>query len=432
MLGLLFLGIMSGYPIAFIMAGVGFAVGLVLMGPGVFGMALNRTYAVMTNYVLLAAPMFVFMGMMLGRSGCAERLYATLHVILGGLRGGLLLTTILIATLFAAATGIIGASVVTIGLLAMPSMLGRGYNKSLASGAVCAGGTLGILIPPSIMIVIYGSLAALSVAKLFAAAIVPGLVLSALYQLYVLGRCYFNPKLGPPLPLEERRAVPTRVKVVHTFTRLLPPIFLILAVLGTIFAGIATPTEAAAMGAFASCLVAASYRKFNWQTLKETIIGTMRVTCFIAMLVIGIGIFSGVFMHLGGGKVITELLLAAPGGKWGAFSLVMIIVFFLGMLMEWIGSIFIIVPLFTPVAAELGMDPIWFAMCVIVMYQTSFLTPPVAHAIFYLKSVAPPEVTMGDIIRGIVPFVGLILVGLTLVVIFPDLILWLPGIIIGR
>jgi len=321
--------------------------------------------------------------------------------------------------------------VVTMGIIALPPMLKRGYSKSIACGSVCAGGTLGILIPPSIMMVIYGPMAAISVGQLFAGAFVPGLILSALYMSYIAIRCGLKPELGPPLPVEERRVVSTRKKITAMFAQMVPPILLVLGVLGSIFAGIATPTEAAGAGAFIATMLAIVYRRFNWQVLKNTTYDTMKVTGFIFLLVIGAGIFCSVFTYLGGGKFATQVLASVPGGKWGSFAVMMFMIFILGMLIEWIGSIFIVVPLFTPVAAALGFDALWFAVCVCVMYQTGFLSPPNAHAIFYLKGVAPPEVEVGDIIRGVWPFICLILVGLFLVVIFPELALWLPGLIIG-
>ncbi len=432
MLGTLVIGIFSGFPLAFILAGVGFIFGLLFMGEGrIYGMAIAQTYKTMTNYVLLAVPLFVFMGTMLGHSGVAEKLFGTMHLIMGGLRGGLALATIFVATIFAACTGIIGASVVTMGIIALPPMLDRGYSKSLACGTVCAGGTLGILIPPSIMLVIYGPMAEISVGKLFAGALVPGLILSALYMSYIAIRCGLKPELGPPLPVEERRAVPTSQKITRMLFQMVPPILLILGVLGTIFAGIATPTEAAGAGAFIATLLAIAYRRLNWPVLKSTTYETMKITGFIMLLVVGASIFCSVFTYLGGGKFATQVLAAVPGGKWASFAVMMFMVFILGMLIEWIGSIFIVVPLFTPVAAALGFDALWFAIAVCVCYQTGFLSPPNAHAIFYLKGVAPPGVEVGDIIRGVWPYICLILVGLVVITLFPQLVLWLPSIIVG-
>ena len=431
MLGTLAIGIFSGFPLAFILAGVGFIFGILFMGDRIYGMAIAATYKTMTNYIILAAPLFVFMGTMLGQSGVTEKLFGTMHLIMGGLRGGLAMATIFVATIFAACTGIIGASVVTMGIIALPPMLKRGYDKALACGSVCAGGTLGILIPPSIMMVIYGPMAGISVGKLFAGAFVPGFILSALYMSYIAIRCLFNPKLGPPLPMEERQAIPTGKKITTMLVQLVPPVLLILGVLGSIFAGIATPTEAAGAGAFIATMLAVIYRRFSWQVLKSTTYETMRITGFIMLLVIGAGLFTSVFTYLGGGKFATAVLASVPGGKWGSFAVMMFMIFILGMLIEWIGSIFIVVPLFTPVAATLGFDALWFAICVCVMYQTGFMSPPNAHAIFYLKGVAPPEIRVEDIINGVWPFIGLILIGLTIVVIFPNLALWLPSIIVG-
>lgn len=431
MLGLLAIGIFSGFPLAFMMAGVGFIFGILFMGDRIYGMAIAAIYKTMESYVLLAVPLFVFMGAMLGQSGVTERLFGTMHLIMGGLRGGLALATMFVATIFAACTGIIGASVVTMGIVALPPMLKRGYDKALACGTVCAGGTLGILIPPSIMIVIYGPLAGISVGRLFAGAFVPGFILSTLYMLYIGIRCWLRPELGPALPEEERRAVPASKKVLALLAQLVPPVLLILGVLGTIFAGIATPTEAAGAGAFIATGLAVAYRKYNWRVLKNTVYETMKVTSFIMLLTIGATIFTAVFQYLGGGKFATAVLAAVPGGKWGPFAVMMFIIFILGMLIEWIGSIFIVVPLFTPVAAELGFDPLWFAIAVCVCYQTGFLSPPNAHAIFYLKGVAPPEVRVEDIIKGVWPYIGLILIGLAIITIFPELVLWLPSIIVG-
>jgi len=432
MLGILAVGIFSGFPLAFVLSGVGFVFGLLFMGEGrIFGMAIAQTYKTMTNYVILAVPLFIFMGNMLGQSGVAEKLFGTMYLLMGRIRGVLALATILVATIFAACTGIIGASVVTMGIIALPPMLRRGYDKALACGSVCAGGTLGILIPPSIMLVIYGPMAEISVGQLFAGAFVPGLILSALYMTYIAVLCGLKPEKGPTISEEEIRSVPTWKKVGALFTQMIPPILLILGVLGTIFAGIATPTEAAGAGAFIATSLAIVYRRFNWKVLKETAYETMRITAFIMLLVIGASIFTGVFTYLGGGKFATAVLAAVPGGKWASFAVMMFIVFILGMLIEWIGSIFIVVPLFTPVAAALGFDPLWFAIAVCVMYQTGFLSPPNAHAIFYLKGVAPPEVTVEDIIRGVWPFIGLILIGLTIITIFPQLVLWLPSLIVG-
>lgn len=423
------LGVLMGYPLGFVLAGLGMIFGLTQVGIGVVPMFISRTMTLAKSYVLIAAPMFIFMGVMLERSGASDKMYHAMHLWMGGLKGGLAMGTILICTLFAACTGIIGASVVTMGLLAMPAMLSRGYDKSLTAGTICAGGTLGILIPPSIMLVVYGPQAGISVGKLFIAAIIPGLVLSALFIIYIAVKCSIHPSLGPPMPAEERR-VPLAKKTSLLVTSLMPPLFLILAVLGTIFFGVASPTEAAGMGALASIILAAIYRNLNFRTLKETGLRTIRATAMVFMVALGASMFVGIFMKLGGGKVIGDTLMALPLGKWGILAAIMFIVFILGMFIDWLGIVFIMVPLFTPVAEALGFNALWFAMLICVNLQMSFLTPPFAYAAFYLKGIAPPELSIGDIYKSIVPFLALQATGLALCIIFPPLITWLPGLMI--
>lgn len=426
------IGVLSGYPIAFILGGLALTFGLVAWGPQVVPALFLRTFGVMKTYIFAAIPLFVFMGIMLERSGSSERLFHATHLLMGGLRGGLAIVTVFVSTIFAAATGIVGASVVTMGLLALPPMLKRGYNKELATGSILAGGTLGILIPPSIMIVVYGPMANLSVARLFFGAFLPGLLLSALYMAYITIRCYFQPQLGPAMSLEERKAVSLPRKLFLVATGLLPPVFLILAVLGVIFLGVAAPTEAAAMGAFAAMLLALAYRKLNWKSLKETVYSTLRITSMIMFVVVGASMFTSVFMGLGGGNFVSDLLLTAPFGKWMLLLVMMFIVFILGMFLDWIGIVLIVVPIFTPIAASLGFDPIWFALLIMINLQMSYLTPPFAYAIFYLRGIAPPEVTIGHIYRGVIPFVLLQWTGLILSIIFPQIILWLPNMMFGQ
>ena len=420
-------GVMLGYPLAIPVGALGLIFGFLLFGIPVFDLLYARLFKLINNYALLAVPLFVFMGVMLERSGIAERMYEALYLWLSGLRGGLAIITVLIGTILAACVGIIGASVSMLALLALPSMLKRGYSKSLASGAVCAGGSLGILIPPSIMLVIYGPMANISVGKLFMGAFIPGFILSGLYITYIAIRCFFQPSIAPAVPVAER-TVPFMRKTAMLVTSLIPPAILVLSVLGSIFFGIAPPTEAAAVGAFAATLLTIAYRRFSFAVLKDTATQTLMVTSMI-LLIGGLSfVFVGVFIPAGGGKVVKELILAAPGGRWGAFVMIMFIMFLLGFFIDWIGIIFIMIPILSPIAPELGFDPVWFALMICVNLQMSFLTPPFAPAIFYLRGSAAPElgVTMGDIIRGVFPFVFLIMVGLGLCVAFPQIILWLP------
>ncbi len=427
MFGAAIIGLLIGYPLVFVLGGIAMFVGIATIGPGVFTMFRVRIWGMMTNYTFLAVPMFIFMGLMVEKSGAAERLYGGLHLAFGGFRGGLAISTVLMGTILAACVGVIAASVIMIGLIAVPSMLQRGYSKELTCGSVCAGGTLGILIPPSLMLVIYGPMANISVGKLFMGAFGPGLLLSALYISYIAVRAWLKPSSAPPITVEER-AVPRLRKLRMLLTGMVPPLVLMLSVLGAIFFGVASPTEAAALGALAATLLAVAYRQFNWETMRYTMLETMRITSMALFIGWGAQMFVGVFLRLGGGDVVTNLMLAAPFGKWGAFALIMFIIFILGMLIDWIGIVFIMVPLMTPIAPALGFDPLWFAMMICVNLQMSFMTPPMAYAIFYLKGIAKPEweITTGHIIRGVIPFVVLIVVGLLLCITFPQIILWLP------
>ena len=426
--GVLFV-VLIGYPLGIAVGALGLIVGTLLFGPSAaFECYYSRMFGLLNNYVLLAIPLFVFMGTMLERSGIAVDLYDALYLWLGSLRGGLAVTTVLIGTIMAAAVGIIGASVTMLALIALPSMIKKGYDKPLACGSVCAGGTLGILIPPSVMLVLYGPTARISVGKLFMAAFIPGLVLSGLYSSYILLRSFLQPAKAPTVPVEER-AVPFLKKTTKLLTALFPPGILILSVLGVIFMGIAPPTEAASIGAVAATLLAVAYRKFSFKILKETALATVKISGMILLIGTMCYAFVGVFISAGGGDVITGLVLVAPGGRWGAFFVVMFIIFILGFAIEWLGIVFIMVPILSPIVPALGFHPLWFAMMVCVNLQMSFMTPPYAPAIFYLRGSLNPElgVTMGDIIRGVIPFVILIMVGLGLCIAFPQLILWLPS-----
>ncbi len=420
--------VMMGFPLAFTVGGTGLIFGLLFWGPGSLPSLWFKMYGMVTEYVLLAAPLFIFMGLMVERSGIAERLFGALYVWFGPVRGGLAVATVLLGTLLAAAVGIIGASVVMLGLVATGAMVTRGYDKALASGAVCAGGTLGILIPPSVMLVMYGPTASISVGKLFMGAFGPGFLLSALYVSYIVIRCALNPKLGPPVPVEER-GVPLTAKLRMLVTSIIPCLALIFSVLGVIFLGIAAPTEAAAVGALAATLLAIAYRSLTLRTLWETALHAARVTSMALFVGIGAAMFTGVFLGLGNGAFVESVLVSVPGGRWGAFAVIMFILFILGMFIDWLGIVFIMVPIVTPVAATLGFDPVWFAIMVCVNLQMSFLTPPFAYALFYLRGICRPEwgITTMHIIRGVIPFVLLIVVGLVLCIVFPDIILWLPG-----
>jgi tripartite ATP-independent transporter DctM subunit len=405
-------GILIGYPLPFIVGGVAMFLGFAVMGTDVFSLLRLRLWGMMCDYILLAIPLFVFMGSMVEKSGASERLYSGLYLVFGPVRGGLAITTILMGTVLAACVG---------------SMLRRGYNQEIISGSVCAGGALGILIPPSIMLVIYGPMAQISVGKLFMGAFGPGLLLSALYISYIVVRTVLNPSLAPPISLEERQ-VPASTKFRALFVGMAPPMFLVLSVLGVIFFGIASPTEAAACGCLAATLLAVAHKRLNRETLKAVMIETMKVGTMAMLIGWSASMFTGVFLRLGGGQVVADIVMAAPGGKWGAFGLVMLVVFILGFLVDWIAIVFILVPLLAPIIPQLGFDPLWFAIMVCVNLQMALMTPPMAPAMFFLKGIVKPEwgISTGHIIRGVFPFVGLIAIALTLCILWPDIILWLP------
>ncbi len=423
----LLIGLFMGHPLAFVLGGLAVIFGYLGWGTSAYYMFLNQIWGTMDNYILVCIPLFILMAQLLDQSGVAEDLFATMQYLFGPIRGGLAIAVVVVSTLFGACTGIIGASVVTMGLLSMPVFLKYKYNKRLASGSVCAGGTLGILIPPSIMLVVMADQAALSVGKLFAGAIIPGLILSALYILYILIRCWIKPQDGPALSKEERAAISGRKLILRVMKSMIPPMILILGVLGSIFAGIATPTEAAGVGAVLAFGMTVAYGKFSWSGLKTAVINTSKTTSMVIVILACAACFSGVFMGSGGGEVVKNFIYGIGLGKWGTFIVMMVILFFLGMFLDWIGIIMITFPLFLPIAQDLGFDKVWFVVTVAVMLQDSFLTPPFGYALFYLRGVAPPEVTTSDIYWGAFPFWRLMELGLIACIIWPQSILWLAN-----
>ena len=423
----LLIGLFMGHPLAFVLGGLAVIFGYLGWGTSAYYMFLNQIWGTMDNYILVCIPLFILMAQLLDQSGVAEDLFATMQYLFGPIRGGLAIAVVVVSTLFGACTGIIGASVVTMGLLSMPVFLKYGYNKRLASGSVCAGGTLGILIPPSIMLVVMADQAALSVGKLFAGAIIPGLILSTLYILYILIRCWIKPQDGPALSKEERAAISGKKLILRVMKSLVPPMILILGVLGSIFAGIATPTEAAGVGAVLAFGMTLAYRKFSWSGLKTAVINTSKTTSMVIVILACAACFSGVFMGSGGGEVVKNFIYGIGLGKWGTFIVMMVILFFLGMFLDWIGIIMITFPLFLPIAQDLGFDKVWFVVTIAVMLQDSFLTPPFGYALFYLRGVAPPEVTTTDIYWGAFPFWRLMELGLIACIIWPQSILWLAN-----
>jgi tripartite ATP-independent transporter DctM subunit len=426
----LLIGLFMGHPLAFVLGGLAVIFGLLGWGPSVFYIFMNRIWGTMDNYVLLAIPLFIFMAQLLDQSGVAEDLFKALRYVLGQTRGGIALSVILVSTVFAACTGIIGASVVTMGLLAVPMMQKYGYDDALTYGAICAGGTLGILIPPSIMLVIMASEATLSVGKLFAGAVFPGIILSGLYMVYVAILCFVKPELGPPISREERAQVTNAQVAFMVLKSLVPPMILILGVLGSIFFGIATPTEAAGVGAFLAFIMVLAYRKFTWRGLYNAVMQTAKTNTMVIMILCGATCFTGIFLGVGGGDVVTDFVLGLGLGKWGTFWVMMAIVLILGMFIDWIGIVLICFPLFLPIAKQLGFDPIWFVIMIAVNLQASFLTPPFGYALFYIKGVDPEHIDIRKVYKGVIPFVVLMVIGLLICAAFPDAIMWLPNLLV--
>jgi len=435
MFGGLLIGVLAGCNLAMAIGGVGFIAGYLLFGPGAFELMYNCIYSTVTSYSLMAVPLFIFMGNMLGYSGISEKAYNVLYIFFGKkIRGNLAIVSVLFGTIIAACVGVIAASVTMLTIVALPEMIKKGYDKSLATGSICAGGSLGILIPPSIMLVVYGPAAGISVGKLFMAAIVPGLLLSGLYILYIFVRCHLQPGLAPVEPdLDKEENISFAKKMSMLFYNLTPVFLLISSVLGVIYLGLAAPTEAAAVGAVFATILSIICRRFNWKVLKEVSLDTLNLTGMILLIACCSKIFVSVFLSAGGGGVVENFILsvssAGAGGRWMAFALIMLICFILGMFIDWVGIIFLMVPILVPIISKLGFDPLWFAMMIIVNLQMSFLTPPFAYSIFYLKGAVSPElgIQTGDIIHGVIPYVFIIMIAIVLMIVFPQIVLWLPS-----
>lgn len=430
MIVLLLIGIASGVPIAWVLGGVAVASTLVFIGPNFLFAMVNTSLGMMNNWVLVAVPLFIVMAMILDKSAIIADLFEAAYKWSGPLRGGMAAGAVVVSTIFAACTGITAAAVVTLGLIALPIMLRYKYNKDIALGSILAGGTLGQLIPPSIMILLYGSVTEVSIGAMFAGGIASGVILSGLYIVYILTRSFANRSLCPALPLEDRAS--WRQKFVSLSTVILP-LVLIIAVLGSIFSGAATPTEAAAVGAFGALICAAARRKLNWQVIKDSCIGTLRL-CGMVAWIVGAGFFfSTVFNAVGGGDLVRATLTLVPGGTMGSLIVMLAILFILGMLVDVSAVVIIAGPLFGPIAAELGFDPVWFGILFMVLLQMGYISPPFGMSLFYLDGVVPkPQLSMGDIYHSSWAFLGLQLIGLTLFVIFPDTVLWLPRLFFGR
>ena len=415
-----------GFPVAIALAASGLLFGYLGFGMGLFNLLPQRIFGLMENYTLLAIPLFVFMGVMLERSRIAEELLDVIGHAAGGLRGGMGLSIILVGVLMGASTGIVGATVVTLGLLTLPVFIRRGYSKSLACGTICASGTLGQIIPPSLVLILLAAIMGQGLGTLFAAAMLPGLLLAGLYATYMLFLGWLRPDMAPAIPVEERALMSRGELLVKIFKVVLPPISLIFAVLGSIIGGVAAPTEAASMGALGSILIAAMAGRLDRRVLRETVQNTLRISAMVFFILICAQAFSLAFRGLNGEVLIEDLFKLVPGGVTADIIFMLVLLFILGFFMEWIEICYIVLPLFLPIFAGTDVDMVWLAMLVCVVLQTSFLTPPVGWALFFLKGVAPPEVTSGDIYIGVMPFVGLQVIGLLLLFNYPEIATWLP------
>jgi tripartite ATP-independent transporter DctM subunit len=421
--------IMVGYPIAFTIAGTALFFGVYAFGLGFFDLLPLRVWGVMTNFTLTAVPLFVFMGVTLERSGLAEDLLETMGFVFGRIPGGIAISVVVVGTLLAASTGIVGATVTTMGLIALPTMLRRGYQKELVTGVICASGTLGQIIPPSIVLVIVADILQVSVGDVFLGAFIPGLLLSALYVAYVLVICAVAPHRAPAIPAEERNAIPKGELSRRVIRVLVPPLSLMVAVLGSIFFGIASPTEAAAVGATGALVLTIVNRKFTWAMLQQTMQVTIRLTSMVFIILVGATAFGLAFRGMHGDALIRDFIAHMAMPPMVVFGSVMTLVFILGFFLDFIEISFIHLPVLAPILTEMGFDPVWYGVVLGVNLQTSFLTPPFGYALFYLRGVAPPDVTTGHIYRGIIPFVAIQLIGMIAVILFPELALWLPRLV---
>lgn len=427
-LTLLFFGsllffLLLGLPLAFVLGGVSVVFLYFTWGFDSFYMVSSQIWGTMESFTLVAIPLFVFMAMILERTGVAKDLYRMMHLWCGGLRGGLAIGTLGICAVFAAMVGISGAAVVAMGTIALPSMLERGYDKKMALGVINTGGGWGILIPPSILMILYALITGVSVGKMFAAGIMPGILLMVLTAIYILVRCNLQPELAPALPKEERGTWPEKLRALRA---VLLPIGVVIMVLGSIIGGITTPTEAAAMGVLGALISAAVYRQFKWSILQEAAIRTFKLTGMIMWILFAAHAFSAAYQSMGAQDLIESLMNMIPGGPWGIIIAMMLIVFLLAMVLDPVGIMLITLPVFMPIVESLGFDPIWFGILFVINMEIGYMTPPFGFNLFYLKGVVPPSITMKDIYSSIIPFVIVEIVGLALIMIFPEIATYLP------
>ena len=417
-----------GHPLMSTLGGLAVIFGFIFWGDGnILAMFARTATKTATTISYVCIPLFIFMGCILERSGVSEKLFEAMYIVLGRVRGGLGLATVLICALMGAATGIIGASITIMGMLALPSMIKYGYDKRMASGTVMAAGSLGTMIPPSVILVIYGSLAQISIAKLFAGGLIVGLLLAGLYMAYIVVRTLLDKNAGPPIDPEESARYTLGAKVKMFVTSIIPPLALILIVLGTLLAGVSTPNEAAALGCVGALIIAIAFKKFSWTMIKESCFQTMLTTALVMWIILAASMFTTIFMGLRGGMVVQEMVTGLVANKWVVLAFILFLIFVMGMIIDTYGILLIGVPLFTPIISKMGFDPLWFGMLFAIMVQVSVLSPPFAYAAFYLKGVAPKEIGLNDLYWASLPFIALQLLAVVLCCFFPEIATWLPS-----
>ena len=413
--------LLMGYPVGFTLGAVALVFGGIFLDFDHFLSLPLRIWGIMTNFTLLAVPLFVFMGVIFDRSGLAEDLLETMGKLCGKLGGGLALSVVIVGAMLAATTGVVGATVVTMGIIALPTMLKHHYSPALATGTIAASGTLGQIIPPSIILILLGDVMGVPVGRLFMGAVVPGSLLVVLFMLYIFSFAMYKPQHAPALKTEEEK-----INYIHTLFTLLPPLFLILAVLGSIFFGIASPTESAAVGAIGAMILAATHRKLTLNNLKDAMQQTTKLTSMVFIILIGASAFGSVFIGMDGDRLVLDAMSSLPGGVWGFLLVSMLLIFLLGFFLDFLQICFIVIPILAPIANQLGIDLLWFAVLIAINLQTSFLTPPFGFSLFYLKAVAPSEVRIQEIYSGIIPFVLIQVITIIIIVMIPQLVTWLP------
>ncbi|WP_212636768.1 TRAP transporter large permease subunit [Halomonas sp. BC2] len=415
--------IFAGVPVAFALGGISSIFLYLTWGGDGFFLVANRLWTAMNSFTLIAIPLFMFMALILERTGVAQALFRMIHLWSGGLRGGLAIGTVLICAMFGAMVGVSGAAVVAMGTIALPAMLERKYDKRLALGCINAGGGFGVLIPPSIVMIVYAMLTGVSVGALFAAGMIPGLLMSVLVAGYIAIRCWLQPELGPALPKEERGDWSERFRSLMAVAL---PIGIVVMVLGSILSGIATATEAAAIGVLGSLLSAMVHRTLSLNLIKEALLQTLRLTSMIMWIILGAQVFSTAYSAMGAQQVVMDLMAAIPGGEWGALAAMLLLLLLMGMVLDPIGIMLITLPVFMPIITMYGIDPIWFGVLFVLMVEIGYMTPPFGFNLFYLRGVAPPSISIGDIYISALPYAAVILFGLLLIIAFPGIALWLP------